>query len=172
MLRVLSTLLILSLLLIASSSLAQSPFSSLEERMTFEEFRNSGLEKLSIEELTELNNWIRSHSLGAEEGVIMTASLQQQQQFPSGFNPERIGFQDYRGEAVPIESRIKGRFVGWNDDTKFELENGMTWRQVQNGILGVRPRENPEVVIEPGLFGSWYLTLDGINKRIQVKRIK
>lgn len=138
--------------------------------MTLQEFRNSGLEKLSPDELTQLNNWIRSHSLGGEEAVLVAAN--QQQEFPSGFNPDRIGFQDYRGEHVPIVSRIKGRFVGWNGDTEFELENGMIWRQVQQDLLGVRPRENPEVTIEPGLFGSWYLKLDGINKRIQVKRIE
>lgn len=159
-----------ALLCVALSGFAQTPFSSLEERMTFEEFRNAGLEKLSEEELTQLNRWIRSHSLGGEEAVLVAAA--NRTDYPSGFNPDRIGFQDYRGENVPITARINGSFNGWLGDTVFELDNGQVWRQVQQDKLGVRERQNPEVVIEPGLFGSWYLTLEGINKRIQVKRIE
>lgn len=170
MIPIKSSVLILALALVASQSIAQTPFSSLEERMTYEEFRDTGLEKLSPTELEQLNNWIRSHSLGAEEAVLLTAA--QQQQLPQGFNPERIGFQDYRGEAVPIVARLKGTFNGWTGKTVFEFENGMVWRQIESDKLGVRARENPEMTIEPGLFGSWYLTIEGVNKRVQVKRIE
>lgn len=169
----LSLTLFLALFLVISTANAQTPFSSLEERMSYDDFQNAGLEKLSPEELTHLNNWIRSHSLGGEEGVLLTAATAAgPQEYPAGFNPDRIGFRDYRGEPVPIVTRIKGEFDGWRGDTVFEMENGMIWRQIQQDILGIRPRTNPDVTLEPGLFGAWYLKLDGVNKRIQVKRVE
>lgn len=157
-------------LVFSVSAFAQVPFSSLEERMTFQEFRNSGLEKLSQQELEQLNQWVRSHSLGGEEAVFI-AGQQQQQPFDT-VNAGRIGFQDYQGTAVPLVLRIKGTFDGWRGKTKFEFENGMVWRQIQEDQLGIRPIENAEVTLEPGLFGSWYLGIEGVNKRIQVKRVE
>lgn len=169
--KLISLTVFLALFLVAGSAMAQTPFSSLEERMSFEDFRNSGLEKLSPEELTHLNSWIRGHSLGGEEGGLLTAASGPRE-YPSGFNPGRIGFTDYRGEPVPIVARIKGDFDGWRGKTVFELDNGMVWRQVEQDILGIRSRSNPQVTIEPGLFGSWYLKLEGVNRRIQVKRVE
>jgi hypothetical protein len=172
-------LLLSSALLLASlTALAQTPFSSLEERMTLDEYQAAGLDKLSSEELGALNDWIRSHSLGGEDfaapapaiadasGTVPTSSL------PPSLRPERMGFADYEGEESPIESTLVGTFEGWRGDTTFELENGMVWVQDENDLLGVRPRENQRVVIEPGFLSAWYLRIDGVNKRLKVRRIR
>ena len=45
------------------SVLAAEGFSSLEEQMTGKEFTGAGLEKLSQQELDQLNEWIRKHSV-------------------------------------------------------------------------------------------------------------
>lgn len=142
--------------------------------MTFKEFRQAGLEKLSAVELAALNDWIRQHSLGGEEPAFAntTGGSNQRQVYPEGVDPERLGFSDYKGDDVPITARIVGTFTGWNGDTEFELDNGMVWQQTEQGLLGVRPRENPEVTIQPGFLSSWELRIEGVNKRIKVKRIK
>jgi len=48
----------------------------------------------------------------------------------------------------------------------------MIWKQTEQGLLGVRPTENQQVTIEPGFLSAWYLKIDGINKRLRVRRIK
>ena len=57
------------LLLCGISVLAQERFSSVEERMTGKEFKASGLDKLSDEELAALNSWLRDHSVATLENV-------------------------------------------------------------------------------------------------------
>lgn len=157
----------LSLGLFSSALLAQQQgFSSLEERMTAKEFRATGLEKLSEDELKALNTWIRAHSLGAEEGVAYVLGEEE------GGKGDRRGFRDYRGDRVAIHTRIKGTFNGWSGETVFELENGMIWKQAEQNILGAKAIENPEVVIEPGFLSAWYLRIDGINKRLRVTRVE
>ena len=51
------------LLLSASPALAQEAFSTLEEQMTGKEFMDSGLNKLTPEELAVLNDWLQAHSV-------------------------------------------------------------------------------------------------------------
>lgn len=154
--------------------LAQSEtgFSSLEERMTLREFEQSGLDKLSADELAKLNSWIRLHSLGGEEFAQAEASTNNNSSLPPSMQPNRMGFTDYKGEEKPITTTIVGSFEGWRGDTEFELANGMVWKQAEQDLLGVRPREDQQVTIEPGFLSAWYLKIDGINKRLRVRRIK
>src|SRR3546814_11473862 len=47
------------IMLLAPAVVAAQQFSSLEERMTYNEFRAAGLEKLSADELAAPNTWLR-----------------------------------------------------------------------------------------------------------------
>ena len=47
---------------LASGLIQAAGFSSLEERMSQNEFHAAGLEKLSPEELKALNEWLRTHN--------------------------------------------------------------------------------------------------------------
>ncbi len=163
--------LVSALLFHTPALLAQTEFSSLEERMTLQEFQQTGLDKLSNEELSALNGWIRSHSLGGEAFAEAVAEANNQS-LPASVRPERMGFLDYKGEESPIQSVIVGDFEGWRGDTEFELENGMVWKQAEQGMLGVKPTANQKVLIEPGFLSAWYLKIDGVNKRLRIKRIK
>ena len=146
-------------------------FSSLEERMTFNEFKGAGLDKLSTDELNILNDWIRRHSLGAEEAVAISSNANSNSSNPNTF-PERIGFKDYTGNDRVIEAVIVGTFQGWSGETKFILNNGMIWQQAEEDLVGVRPRENQAVTIEPGFLSSWKLSVPGLNRKLKVKRIE
>lgn len=162
----LSRLVLVSGLFVFSSLLsAQSdqPFSSLEERMTGSEFTESGLHKLSPEELETLNRWIRERSVAKYEGP-----------------PEGSTLPSAPGEVPAIErmarerfqSRIKGEFNGWTGETVFELENGMVWRQSENTTFFIPPVENPVVTIRPGIMSSWILSVEGYSSSTRVERIK
>lgn len=155
---------LLALITCNAASAQATGFSSLEERMTGEEFNAAGLHKLDAEELAALNRWIRQHSLGTEE-----PTAQQSQGLP-----------DRPGELPPIDrmarqafqSRIVGEFSGWTGDTRFELENGMVWQQSERDRYRVEPVLNPVVTIEPGFGGSWTLSVEGHNRGIRVERVK
>ncbi len=161
-------------LAICTASLAQDTFSTLEERMTGEEYMETGLHKLNEEELAALNEWIRERSLTEEEA----RELNQSRAAGNGDNTtaaatDRRGLPDSDDDDErPIKSRIVGTFEGWDGDTVFELENGMVWEQAENGTHYVPPMESPEVEIRPGFMGTWQLIVEGQNRRLKVKRIE
>ena len=153
-----------------SSSASGAPFSTLEERMTGQEFRETGLHKLTDDELRALNLWIQRRSLA--EGEVAEGAGDQGLQSGASATTDQRGLAAERGDRRPIRSRIVGEFTGWNGNTEFELDNGMVWRQAEPGRLILSPIENPEVVIEPGILGSWRLGVEGRNARVRVQRIR
>ena len=70
-----------------------------------------------------------------------------------------------------VESRIVGHFEGWERGTRIELENGQLWE-----VVGDDDRyfvaESPKAKIEPGSFGSWFLSVDGLSARAVVRRVR
>ncbi|MEE4303636.1 MAG: hypothetical protein V2J19_05735 [Wenzhouxiangella sp.] len=155
-----------------SAALAQESFSTLEERMTGQEFMETGLHKLSREELAALNQWIRERSLTQEEAIELNRQRAQQGGGMTADQDMR-GFED-RGSsnAPPINSRLVGNFNGWRGDTRFELENGMVWEQSAPDTYYVSEVESPRVTIKQGMFGGWRLQVEGYNKQVQVDRVE
>lgn len=155
---------------LCSGAAAQQSFSSLEERMTAKEFRDAGLDKLSEEELAALNRWIRMRSLAegeVPEGLARQAESSERRQE----GEDRRGFNESDRDA-PIEARIEGRFSGWTGNTQFELDNGMVWRQAEADQFAMPATENPQVTVSPGMFGAWYLSVEGYSRRVRVERVR
>lgn len=147
-------------------------FSSLEEQMTGKEFMAAGLDKLSQEELDALNAWIRNRSLGTLDAprAAVAAGAGAASTDDGG---DRRGFPSWDGEEdEPIRSRIVGEFNGWDGQTIFKLENGMIWVQDDRDKFFARDVENPVAVIEPGMFDSWHLHIEGYRAECKVKRIQ
>jgi hypothetical protein len=160
----------------AASAFAQQeerPFSTLEERMTGKEFKAAGLHKLSDEELAALNEWIRARSLTLEEARSGTtgAAAPAAGETASAAG-DRRGFPGSSDESSPIRTRIDGPFEGWSGNTEFVLENGMVWEQTGSGSFYMPEADSPEVVIRPGMFGSWYLSVEGYNQEVAVRRVE
>jgi hypothetical protein len=151
---------------IGASLWAAEGFSTLEEQMTGKEFTAAGLDKLSDQELAALNAWIRARtpetlvaaSAGAAASTLVTTE-------------DRRGFEDDE-DRNPINSRIVGRFNGWDGQTVFKLENGMIWEQVDKDKFYVKEIENPVVLIDPSMFGRWHLSIEGHDAECRVKRIQ
>jgi hypothetical protein len=154
--RMLATTLVL--LTLASGSAFGQQFSSLEERMSAAEFKAAGLDKLSPEELARLNAWLSREVDETAREVAASVPADQR------------GFR----ETGDIATRIVGKFTGWNGrDGRFTLSNGQVWQSIDpNARFGGVELDSPEVVVEQGAFGSWYLSVVGYNSRVQVKRIK
>ncbi len=152
------------------TAIAQTAFSSLEEQMTGKDFQAAGLEKLSASELAALNAWIRSRSL-----ATLDAPKAGTAKAYSGPEGDMRGFdseQTKKSERTTITSQIVGKFTGWDGQTIFTLENGMIWEQADKDKFYVKELDNPVVNIEPGMFSTWRLSVEGHKKECKVKRIQ
>ena len=132
-------------------------FSSLEERMTQDEYRAAGLAKLSPEELNALNEWLRINGLAPDAPVA---------------RGKQVEFYPDDDERQLVESTIVGRFSGWMGKTKFALDNGQVWQQAESGLFTDVGLDEPKVRIRPMMMGSWLMTVDACGCKLRVKRIK
>jgi hypothetical protein len=94
---------------------------------------------------------------------------------PSG-EEESFGIEQTRKakfEAIEsVRTRIDGEFEGWSGKgTLFHLENGQVWKQIDTSRYA-HHADHPEVVIERGMFGSYQLSLVGLNRSVRVRRVK
>lgn len=172
---------------LASGVAASETFSSLEERMTYREFRETGLDKLTPQELARLNAWLRqayfadrpapagaaagaaAASGGTAAGTVATGSADRPTPPPM---EERSGLLDWGPDRDEIRSEIVSEFEGFfGRGTRFELANGMIWEQVDNNDW--RPNvSNPVAIIKPRALGTWAVQIEGFNRRIRVERLR
>lgn len=150
------------------SALAASGFSSLEEQMTGKEFEAAGLNKLSPSELDVLNGWIRQRSLATLDGPGSAAAGKS----PEDKKDKRGLKKDDDKERTTITSNLVGKFDGWDGQTTFKLANGMIWAQADKDKFYIKEVKDPVVVIEPGMFGTWHLHIEGYDSECRVKRIQ
>jgi len=160
-----SAFITLLLLLVALPCVAAEQFSSLEERMSGEEFRAAGLDKLSEQELANLNEWIRTHSNASD---VDESALREQIRREVQTEQQQLN-KDVEREQ--FTATIKGHFTGWTGRTVFELDNGQVWKQNSGGSYRVS-MDDPTVVIYPAAFGSWRLRLEKTGPSIGVERVK
>ena len=144
----------LALLLTALPVMAQQ-FSSLEERMTAADFKAAGLDKLSPQELQNLDNWLRTH----EQTKMVSA------------RGAPVFYADNQPRAR-IETHLVGQFSGWNGGTQFTLDNGQVWKQAESGAYSCPSETNPTVTIKPMILGSWLMYVQGCNEGVRVERVK
>ena len=152
----------------SSSAFGQQAFSSLEEQMTGADFKATGLEKLSPDELAALDNWLRAHSLATLDAPAAGAATATGSGDARGFETQKIADMD----KTTITSRLVGKFSGWDGQTTFKLENGMIWQQSDKDKFYIKEIENPVVTIEPGAFGTWKLSVEGYSSKCKVERIQ
>jgi hypothetical protein len=157
--------LVVCLSLLAPLAIAQQ-FSSVEERMSSGDFKAAGLDKLTPEELANLNAFIRKE-VEAKTAVARQEGIQQQNRDDAA----KMGFSSYHGDRDTITSAIAGDFHGWDGGTTFTLENGQEWHQIEPDQFSVHLK-NPVVEISPGLLGTWYLKVQGYGSTTKVERVK
>ena len=153
------------IIVISTTVVAQSKFSSLEEQMTGKEYSETGMGKLTPEELAALNNWIRARSLATLDQVRPVSSNSVDDR---GFENQKMSEMD----RSTITSRLVGTFTGWDGETVFKLDNGMIWEQADKDKFYIKEVENPVVTIEPGAFRTWKLSVEGYTSDCRVERIQ
>lgn len=154
---------------------AADGFSTLEERMSSREFQETGLGKLSSNELAALNDWLRSHSVATLENAT---SPSQPWVDPANSNvtQDMRGFPDQPDDdslGDVINSNIVGTFSGWTGrGAVFTLANGMIWQTNEKDSYYIEPVENAAIIIEKKFMGKWYLSMAGQKKKVKVVRIQ
>ena len=74
-------------------------------------------------------------------------------------------------EISSITAGVVGGFAGWSGETVFELDNGQVWEQIGTNRFDYSGRDR-KVVIRRGLFGSFQLSPEGLNRSVGVRRIE
>jgi len=139
----------------------EAPAQGLQQRMTSDEFKAAGLDKLSPQELQSLDNWLSAHPKVTTQVVtkVVTATGK------PVFYPEKTS-------RSRIDAHIVGHFDGWGGSTEFKLDNGQVWRQADSGSASCPARENPWVKIKPMMLGNWLMYVQDCNESIHVQREK
>lgn len=159
---------LLSVFLMLPLGLAHAQeFSSLEERMSGSEFRTAGLEKLSAQELEALNRWLRTEmaSRGATASTVAPTMPSEQ--------VDTRGLRQIEGSDEDIITSIPGNFRGWTGSgQRIRFANGQIWETAESTSRLTINVDDPNVRINSGMFGAWYLSVDGYNTRVRVRRIQ
>lgn len=168
MTRISRALVLIALMLPAPMAVAQQANAAqdrpIEQQMTPEQFKAAGLDKLSPEELANLNEWL-GHKLDVE--TTRAAAVAEER-----VKDENRGFLNFGSEEA-IVAHLVGEFEGFREGLKYTLDNGQVWVQTDNAQLEGVSLSNPEVTIRPRIFGdTWQMTVGGYNTRAEVERIK
>lgn len=90
---------------------------------------------------------------------------------PAANAASRFGLSAPADAVERVESRIEGRFEGWNPRGLFRLANGQVW-QVADDSRGVYWLESPKVVVRRGALGSYLLEVEGTTAMVRVRRVE
>lgn len=152
----------------APAALAQQ---ALEQQMTAGEFRAAGLDKLSAEELANLNRWLQGQVQEETSVAVEQAREEGRQQARREAEAEAVGRRPAPASEGPIQSSIVGKFNGFSNGRRYTLANGQVWEQTDSAKLDGTHLTDPGVTITPGFFGTWYLRIEGYNTRAKVRRV-
>ena len=129
----------------------------LQQRMTPEEFKAAVLDKLSPEELNNLDRWLSGHP------KVVTKTITQE---------GKPVFYPKNEKAAPVEARVQGEFAGFRGRSEFTLDNGQVWKQADSSQISCTPSSNPKVTIRRSLMGNWMMAVDGCRDTTAVVRTK
>ena len=149
------SLMLAGLLVATAASAADAPAFDVMKDMSAADFRATGLDKLSDAQIKSLDAWFANHQEAAP--VCNTAT--------SSAAPAAV-------DSYPMTAHIAGDFHGWTGSTRVTLDNGQIWEQVDGATVTAGRITNPKVTIIRGALNSFYISVDGVNDTVVVKRIK
>lgn len=160
---------VLGLSAFAGSAAGDGAKSRLEQLMG-PKFREAGLDRATPAEIAVLEKFMIEHA--GELRALTPASDATSAADVVDAEPARARRAEKKSESnnQRVASRIAGEFKGWRQGTTLTLENGQQWRVSEDSSLTVpRALNSPAVTIEPGMFGNWWLRVEGFNTAARVK---
>ncbi len=143
---------------VASAQGDNSNFPGVQKAMSPKAFEQAGLNKLTPEERARLDEFIRSYATSTNQVAAAAAVDRAVKEKKVSSQPE------------VIQSRIVGRYTGYNGRSHFTLENGQVWAQSQQESRAYPPSDSPPVLIVKGTAGYRMYILAGGD--IRVSRIR
>ena len=116
----------------------------LQDMMTAEEFKAAGLDKLSDDELKNLNAWLQGyrHTTASKAAEEATAEV-----------TKKVA-KESRAKMDKIVSRVDGTFNGLTGNTVIKLEDGTVWKQANPGDrFHAQVTDSPPAAVMHGVFG-------------------
>ncbi|MFN2542588.1 MAG: hypothetical protein ABR514_10545 [Chthoniobacterales bacterium] len=117
---------------------------ALQDMMTADEFKAAGLDRLSEEELKNLNAWLQGyrHTTATKAAEEATAEV-----------TKKVA-KESRTKMDRILSRVDGEFKGLTGNTVIKLEDGTLWKQANAGDrFRAQVTDHPPVAVMHGVFG-------------------
>ena len=151
--------LLFMLSVVGFAAFAEQAYVNIEQRLTSEQLRETGLNTLSPVQLERLNQLL-------QEDSAKVAEIEKAQHRDQPVRDSYIGLDD-----KPIKSRLTGTINGWDIDTIFELENGQKWKVLKGNMKLRKPMQSPEIIVVPGIAGRWFLQVDEDLPKARVYRI-
>ena len=131
-----------------------------ETLMTPQDFKASGLEKLTAEERAHLSEWVERYREGAVQGPVVQKPPSKQSE------EEKQAEGDYE-----VVAKVVPAFRGWNGKTVFRLDNGQVWQQRMRGSSFIYSGTDSEVMITKNLLGGYVLEHVETGRSVGVKRV-
>jgi hypothetical protein len=150
----------------ASGAAETSTFPGVQRLMSDQEFADSGLDKLSPQEIKALNQWLIRYTAGEAQVLVTTDEEVKAQVLVT--TDEEVKAADH---SLEILSSIVPPFKGWSGDTVFKLENGQVWQQRRRGNYFYAGSDT-RVSITKNFMGFHKLTVLESGKSVQVNRLE
>lgn len=138
---------------------AASDYINIEQRLSAEQMRATGLDKLTREQLQLLNSLLREESVKVVEAEAERRDAIERETAVMALDEK------------PIKSRLVGSVNGWEPGTVFELENGQRWKVLKGHMKLRKPLQAPEILLVSGLAGRWFLQVHEDFPKARVYRI-
>lgn len=168
--KILTQSLILAGLFCGSASAADKPGFDVLDSMSAGQFRSAGLDKLSDAQLKALDTWFDRYL--QHRATACAAATAAATPAPAPAVAASTAPTTPAPPADSITAHIAGDFHGWSGATRFTLDNGQVWEQIDDAVVTVGRVTNPKVTISRGLFNSYYMSVEGVADTVQVKRVK
>jgi len=131
--------------------------SSLEERMSYKDFKSFGLDKLSPEQLKGLSEWIKLHGGACPPGVAPAVGSAAPAAAPAP-----------AGSKDKYSARLVGEFKGWEKGTIIHLADGTAWEVRDDEPFIAHTASSPMITVEKSLIAGWRLSVAGYNEVARV----
>ena len=162
---------------------AASAYVPIEQQLSAEQRRDTGLDGLTPAQLELLNRLLREKAeaaaqsaakadaqpAAADRAVAGTRSAAEDDTPATGSETPRAVLMEL--EIRTIKSRLRGPVSGWEPGTEFQLENGQRWKVLKGEIQLRKTLESPEILVVPGLAGRWFLQVDEDYPKARVYRV-
>ena len=151
---------------VGAESAADGVFEGLQQEMSSDEERATGVDSLSDAELGALNQWLRerfnqmqatvsaevraSDAIEREAEIERRVAVEVQAQTKSAVSEKTLD--------DTFESEIVSPFSGWSGGAIFKLSNGQTWRQ-RNTAVYRHQGTDTRVRLVRGYFGLWRMVV-------------